>query len=52
LLDVIEVSFNDVASLVVFGVEGRRATATCTSTLAVSDLVGRFGNDRDDPSSP
>lgn len=51
LLDVIEVSFNDVAALVILGVEGRGPAATCTSTLAVGDLVGGFGNDRDDPAA-
>ena len=51
LLDYVEVSFDDVAALVILGVEGRRPATACTATLRVSDLVGRFGNDCADAAS-
>ena len=52
MLDVVEVAFNDIAALVVLGVERRGPAATCTSTLAVGDLIGGLGNDSDDPAPP
>jgi hypothetical protein len=52
LLDVIEVSFNDVSSFVILGVEGRGPASSSTAALAVGDLVGGFGNDRDNPALP
>lgn len=51
LLGEVETSFNDVAALVVFGVECWRSAAVGAATFAVADLIGRFGNDSDDPSS-
>jgi len=39
LLDAVEVSLNDVAALVVFGIEGRWTSAACTSSLTVGDLI-------------
>jgi hypothetical protein len=49
LLDVVEVTFNDVASLVVFGVEGRWSSATRASAFTVGDLIRRLGNHRTNP---
>jgi hypothetical protein len=51
LLDGVEVAFNDVAALVVFGVERGWSSAVGAASFTVTDLVGRFGNDSDDPSS-
>lgn len=51
LLGDAESSFNNVAALVVLGVECWRSAAVGASTFSVADLIGRFGNDGDDPSS-
>src|SRR5262245_15003473 len=51
LLDDIEAAFDDVAALVVCGIERRWASTGWATPLAVGDLIGRFGNDRDDPAS-
>ncbi|OFJ50314.1 hypothetical protein BEL07_28995 [Mycolicibacterium grossiae] len=51
MLDDVEVAFDDVAALVVFGIEGWWSPALGATTFAVADLIGRFGNDCDDPSS-
>lgn len=51
LLGDVESSLNDVAALVVLGVERWWSSALGAATFSVADLIGRFGNDGDDPSS-
>jgi hypothetical protein len=51
LLDGVDVAFNDIAALVILGIKDWGSSALAAAALAVGDLVRRFGNDRDDPSS-
>jgi hypothetical protein len=48
LLDVAESAFDNVASAAVDGVELRRTSASGAAAFAVTDLIGRLGDDADD----
>jgi len=52
LLEDVEGAVDDVAALVVLGVEGRWTSAGAATVLAVADLVGRLWDDRGDRSGP
>ena len=48
MLDGVDPAFDDVAALVIGGVEGRWSATVGAASLAVDNLVGRLGDDRGD----